>query len=302
MTATSNLTRPVLPQEFLDQIIYAFYVNSTAFKAFGSPEDWANRGNNVNWTVDIGTSTNNGTSVSEGGALPAANDSAMAEAAVALSTYATKGTITDQVIWRAVNGTGNSETEKRKNELINAVNSGLMSLFEASVDSTGSYGGLTRSSYASALVSGESTYGAGSIAASNLETAIEWLQTSTDGGRNVTALEDMVILAESTPYFDILKFCEPSTSHVQQDGSDFGTLYSGGKVRTFNSIPVVHGIGLTSGNVFIGSSKVVSNYESITPQLRPLDNEGILQTVYSVVWDGCLVNKEPAQWYKLETA
>lgn len=300
MTQTSNLVRPYLPQEFLSELIQSFYTNTLAFKLFGSPESWGSKGNNVNWTVDVGATTNNAASVAEGGALPSANVSVQAEASVALTTYASVGNITDQVAWRSANDATGKDGRDRRNELINVVNAALLSLFEGSIDATGSYGGLTRTSYTNALVSGEATHG-GTITAELLEAGIEWLMTTDAGGRNKTMRENMIIVAEDTFYFDILKLCEPSASHVEQQAGDFGTIFHNGAARTFNGIPVVQGTGLSSGFIAIGDPGVVGNYESITPQVRELSND-TLQTNYSVVWDGCLVNQEPSQWYKITTA
>lgn len=300
MTTTANLVRPYLPQSFLSSLIQSFYTNTLAFRVFGEPQNWANQGNYVNWTVDVGATTNNGTTVTENGALPSVNVTTMAEAQVALATYATTGLITDQMLWRARTDVSSKDERDRTNELINTVNAALLSAFEGSIDATGSYAGLTRTSYTNALVSGEATHG-GTVTAELLEAAIEWLMTSSAGGRNKTMRENMVIVAEDTFYFDILKLCEPSTSHVQQDGGDYGTIFHQGSARTFNGIPVIQGTGLSSGFIGIGDPGVVGIHESTMPQVRQLANDNLV-TNYAVAWDGCIVNQEPAQWYKLTTA
>lgn len=300
MTATTDLVRPFLPQEFLPEISRGFYNENILFNVFGQPENWASKGS-VRITVDVGATTNNGAEIAEDGVLPNSNTTTMAEGTQALATQVVVGKLTDQAAQRGL-GAMPKDVSDRSEELINVVQAALTSQFETSLG-TAAYLGLTRATYASVLSRAGAATDSGTIATSHLDAAIEALMTPTVGGREAVPFGDIIIMAASAKYFDIAALCKDSTSLIGQSAMQgLNTMgLDKGVARYYNDVPVLHNPYMSTGYVAVGSRSSIASYESAPVQVKELGRTNLVDK-YTIHWDGCLVNKKPSGWYLITTS
>jgi hypothetical protein len=297
--STSSFVRPVMPQEFLPGIKTQF-INQEIFKVFGAPQPWAGKGKSVYWPINIGNTSSNAGVISEGAAVKAADDSTHAEAAVAMVTYNASGELTWEAQQSGV-GTMDSSVEDTTANLIHAANVGMISTLEGSVAASGSYAGLTRTSYASALVSGsEATNTA--LTETHLKDALEWLLTASAGGRKATPHGNLVILCNPDMYFKISALMTPDAGNpivvTAGQSHDGGDIFPYGAKGQWNGIPIVQIQGMTTGTVLMGDRTTVVPFQTGDPEMIDL-GKTTLSSKYSMAWLGQLVNKVPSQWYSL---
>jgi hypothetical protein len=296
---STNYVRPIIPQEFLPGIKTQF-INSEVFRLFGTPETWSGKGTSVRLPVNIGNTSSNAGVIAEGAALKAADDSTHAEAAFALATYNASGECSWQSQKAGV-GALESIVADVTDNLVNAVNVALISSLEGSCAATGTYGGLTRTSYASWGVSGADGTDL-ALTETNLETALEWLLTATAGGRKSSKRENLAIFANPDMYFKIMKLVDPSATrpyvrpaNMPYDG---GNIFVDGMQNTWNGLPVVSVQGMTTGTVIMGDPSYVKPYQASDLEVIEL-GKTTLDNDFTMAWYGNLVNTNPSQFYIL---
>lgn len=297
---TSSFVRPLMPEEFLPQVVEAFYKSTELFQVFGMPESYAGNGDSIRAAMNVGESSSNAAAVSEDGVLPDINESSHIELVVANSTVAVTGKISDEAIAEG-RGTYASEISDRTADLINYVQSSLISTIESSVNSTGNYGGQTRTSYTAGLVSGYDSTNTG-LTEAYMQGALEWLETPSIGSRRRTLRSNMVCLANVDMYYKMAALLGPAAGNpfVQGPGAPFdaGIDYFGGERFRWNGIEIIQVPSMTTGTVLLGDKSTIKIKETMPVEIVPLAKQNFT-THFAVRWRGNAINVEPSQWYRL---
>lgn len=192
--------------------------------------------------------------------------------------------------------------------LIAKVNSTLLTTFEAAIAAASTYGGQTRTSYTSALVSGAEATSA-SLTYDYLATA---LRTCLDSTNN--EYRDLALYLSPTGLFRYAKVANLSTpvartvTRSADQRTDAGLVYTiNGEPPSFEGIPIRVINGMTSTTYIIGPGlkpgevKVAEGMNpdgSYGPKLYPLAKDGrtdkaLIDCRYQVRVT------QPALWYKL---
>jgi len=269
-----------------------------------SPQPGASNGT-VKWILgDIGT--DNAETTSEGATLPDPNVSETMELSIATQTYDVVAKVTQEAIDRATDQGINAWTYALNEAAIrlgNKANVTMMTEFESAVDSTGAYGGLTRTSYPEALVSyKEST--TDSLSDAYLEAMMLALM---DGDRQVD-WSDLRLYMSPTMLFKYGNLANQSTTFARSTNrqvggkSDAGLVFSTtGDIPSYNGVPIVVMNGMTATTIIMGPGGMAGEGKTVEeygPRIKPL---GKVDRTERAVID-CSYKfriKQPALWGKL---
>jgi hypothetical protein len=263
-------------------------------------------GNSVDWTVDS-QPTDYTEACSEGDSAPLDNYSVTSTATVAMQHFQGKTTVSSHAKIAARGQAGAAEYDpmaegvaKLTKSLMNTVHGTLVTTLEAAIDASGSYGGLTRSTYPTVLLSGEESTST-ALTRTHLNGAIQALLSGATTTRESMSRQQLSILCSEASYFIANKLQTPSTTYPKVRmienslGLDLGDNPEGSR---FDGVPFVICNGLSSGTYLIGDLSYIEIVEFLPPALSALGKQNITDSVL-LECDYQIVCKKPAAFYKV---
>ena len=299
MAGTTTSGIPALIPEIYTPIMRAtYYANNFPYEHWGvsTPP----KGSYVYWKLQT-DGTQSAEATTESASAPTANVASVIQMKIAKQSFQVVAQITHEGVDFADTSMGDPwalAIKHATDDLKDTASTTMITAFEAAIAATGTYGGQTRTSYSSALVSGaDSTSEALSI--SDMSTA---LRTCTDADRAVPMSElawymsptlGMTYAKISNQNVDTIR----SISRMQGDPVDggYGFGFSG---MNFNGVPIYLVPDMTSTSAFLGPRRDVKIWETVAPRIKPL---GDTDRSYKALIDTTvnLTVTQPALWYVL---
>jgi hypothetical protein len=293
----------LIPEVVEPGIREVFYEYTSIMQAF--PPRPGGQNGKVEW--DLGDEgTDNAQTTSEGAALPDANIDKTLTLTQNIQVYDVVAKVTQETL----DNSGEHgidpwtwSTDRAARRLSSKANTTLISEFESAVSSTGTYGGKTRTSHSTALVSYEES----TTDSLSYDYMATMMRTLMDANRGVEWGE-LRIYMSPTLLFRYGKVANQSgtvaraTNRQVGATSDAGLVFgANGGTPEFEGVPIVPVVGMTSSTVVMGPGGMVDECkiaEQYGPRIMPLgkvarDNRAVIDCAYK------LRIRQPALWGKL---
>lgn len=289
---------------FMDEAIRGQFAEMGLFRLF--PPRPSRGGNSVDWVVDS-QPTDYTEACSEGDSAPLDNYSVTTTATVAYQHFQGKTTVSSHSIIAARGWPGTGVYDpvaeaiaKLTKSLMNTVHGTLVTTLEAAIDSSSTYGGATRSTYPTVLLSGEESTST-SLTKAHVNTAVQALLNGSTTTRESLTRDQISILCSEPSYAIATKLQAPSTTYPKtrnmpdSSGMDLGDNPAG---STWDGIPFVICNGLSSGTYLIGDLSKIEIVEFMPPKLSALGKTNITDQ-FLLECNYQIVCKQPASFYKV---
>ena len=258
------------------------------------------KGDYVYWRLAT-DGTQSGEATTEGASAPTANVASVIQMKIAKQSFQVQAQITHEAVDFADTSMGDPwalAIKHATDDLKDTASTTMLTALEAAISATGSYGGQTRTSYTSALVSGaDSTSEALSI--SDMSTA---LRTVTDADRAVP-MDQLAWYMSPTLGMTYAKISNQNVDTIRSITRAQGAPVDGGygygfSGMNFNGVPIFLVPDMTSTTALLGPRNDVKVWEAVPPRIKPL---GDTDRSYKALIDTTvnITVTQPALWYKL---